>query len=97
MKRTVPRLEGAARAVGRGELIGLPVTVVASTDPGLVGLAGSVIDETLRTFVLRTPEGREMRLGKRESTFEFTTPHGKVPVVGAAVEFRPEERTKKVR
>jgi RNase P/RNase MRP subunit p29 len=97
VKRTVPRLEGAARAVGKGELIGLPAMVVASTDAGIIGLAGTVIDETLRTFVLRTVAGREMRLGKRESTFEFTTSQGKVRVVGAAVEFRPEERTKKVR
>src|SRR5688572_18439931 len=97
MKRTVPRLEGAARTVGKGELIGLPATVVASTDAGIIGVSGTVIDETLRTFVLRRADGRELRLGKRESTFEFAAPQGKVRVVGAALEFRPEERTKKVR
>lgn len=83
--------------MGKGELIGLPATVTASTDAGIVGLGGTVVDETLRTLVLRTAEGREIRLGKRESTFEFNTPQGKVRVVGAALEFRPEERTKKVR
>lgn len=97
MKRTVPRLEGPAKAVARGELIGLAATIVGSADPGLVGLSGEVVDETLRTLSLRRPDGRVVRVGKRESTFEFTTARGPVRVVGAAMEFRPEDRTKKVR
>jgi ribonuclease P protein subunit POP4 len=97
MKRTVPRLEGPARAVARGELIGLQVRVVESSDKGLVGLAGLVVDETLRTFVVRRADGTQSRIGKRESVLEFQTPKGAVRVVGAAVEFRPEDRTKKVR
>lgn len=97
MKRSVPRLEGAARAAGRGELIGLQAKVVASTDQGLVGVAGHVVDETMRTLVLRRADGRELRLGKAESTFELATANGPVRVPGAALEFRPEERTKKVR
>jgi ribonuclease P protein subunit POP4 len=97
VKRTVPRLEGAAKAIARGELVGLPLAVVASADAGLVGLSGVVVDETLRTLSVRRPDGRVVRIGKRESTFEFTTPKGPVRVVGAAMEFRPEDRTKKVR
>lgn len=97
MKRTIPRLEGPARAVARGELIGLDARIVASADPGLVGLAGRIVDETLRTLVLRRAGGREVRVGKAESTFEVATARGPVRVVGAAIEFRPEDRTKKVR
>ncbi|HUR25571.1 MAG TPA: ribonuclease P protein subunit [Candidatus Thermoplasmatota archaeon] len=97
MKRTVPRLEGPAKAVARGELIGLAAAVVASSDMGLIGLAGEVVDETLRTLSLRRADGRVVRIGKRESTFEFATAKGAVRVVGAAMEFRPEDRTKKVR
>ncbi|MES2153878.1 MAG: ribonuclease P protein subunit [bacterium] len=97
MKRTIPRLEGAARAVARGELIGLAVAVVESTDPGLVGLAGVVVDETLRTLVVRRGDGREMRVGKPGTTFEFASAGGRVRIPGAAIEFRPEDRTKKVR
>ena len=97
MKRIVPRLEGAARAVARGELIGLPVRVAAASDGGLVGLAGTVVDETLRTLTVRVADGREVRLSKPGATFEFTAPQGKVLVAGAAIEFRPEDRTKKVR
>ena len=97
MKRTVPRLEGPATAVARGELIGLAAAVVDSTDKGLVGLSGDVVDETLRTLSLRRADGTVVRVGKRGSTFEFTTAKGPVRVVGAAMEFRPEDRTKKVR
>lgn len=97
MKRTVPRLDGPARSIARGELIGLPATVVASTDKGLVGLAGTIVDETLRTLTLRRADGRMVQVGKRESTFEVTTPKGPVRIDGAAIEFRPEDRTKKVK
>jgi ribonuclease P protein subunit POP4 len=97
VKRTVPRLDGPARAVGRDELIGLQATVVRSTDAGLVGLAGAVVDETLRTLTLRRPDGRHVRVGKRGNVFELATPKGPVRIDGAAIEFRPEDRTKKVR
>lgn len=97
MKRTVPRLDGAARQLARDELIGLAVRVVASTDAGLVGLTGTVVDETLKTFVIERSNGRESRIGKVGNTFEFSTANGPVRVAGAAIEFRPEDRTKKVR
>lgn len=97
MKRTVPRLDGSARTIARGELIGLPVRVAAANDAGLVGLSGTVVDETLRTLTVRRGDGRESVLSKEGSTFEFTTPQGKVTVVGGAIVFRPEDRTKKVR
>jgi ribonuclease P protein subunit POP4 len=97
VKRQVPRLDGPARAVARGELVGLPVRVAAAADAGLVGLEGHVVDETLRTLVVRRPDGRLSRLGKRGASFEFATAKGPVLVDGAALEFRPEDRTKKVR
>ncbi len=97
VKRTIPRLEGPARALARGELIGRSATVVESTDKGLVGLSGVVVDETLRTLVLRNAEGREVRVGKAENVFDFASPAGPVRVLGAAIEFRSEDRTKKVK
>lgn len=93
----MPRLEGDARAIARGELVGLEATVAASTDAGLVGLHGLVVDETLRTLVLRRADGRESRIGKVGNTFEVRTPRGPVRIPGDAIEFRPMERTKKVK
>ena len=93
MKRVIPRLEGKARSIAKGELIGRTATIVQSADPGMVGLSGRIIDETLRTFLLRREDGREVRVGKAESTFEVDG--ARIP--GLAMEFRPEDRTKKVR
>lgn len=97
MKRTIPRLEGTARTVARGELIGLPVRVAAANDAGLVGLSGTVVDESLRTITVRRDDGRESRVSKPGTTFRFTASAGPVEVPGAAIEFRPEDRTKKVK
>ena len=97
MKRSLPRLEGAARDTARGELIGLQAAIVQSQDQGLVGFAGTIVDETLRTFTLRRADGRESRIGKVGNLFEVHGPRGPVRIPGEAIEFRPAERTKKVR
>src|SRR5947209_7024858 len=100
MKRTVPRLSGPARAYARSELIGLDARVAASTDPQSVGVAGTLVDETLRTVTLRVggAGGRRLRLSKAAVTLEFRRPgQDPVRVEGRAIEFRPEDRTKKVR
>jgi|GEM_PF-269234 len=63
----------------RHELIGRPVRVVAAADPGMVGIAGTVVDETTATLAIRgTHEGvagdgerRVRRVPKRGATFEF--------------------------
>ncbi len=99
MKRSVPRLAGAAKAFARSELIGSQATIVASPDPTLVGLGGRVVDETLRTLVIDRGD-RRVRVAKAACTFEFRAPdsdRGPVRVDGRAIEFRPEDRTKKVR
>lgn len=93
MKRQVPRLEGEARQVARGEFIGRAVRVSKSADARIVGLEGTVVDETLRTLVVRLASGREVRLGKVGTEWEF----GRARIPGSAIEYRPAERTKKVR
>jgi len=100
MKRRVPRLQGAARDVARGELIGLPCEVAEARDAGYVGLQGTVIDETLRTLTLRLgpPGARRVQVPKVGCLFRLLPPAGApVEVLGAAIEFRPEDRTKKVK
>lgn len=100
MKRRVPRLGGPLAAFAKQELIGLDCAVVDSTDPKSVGLEGVVVDETLRTLTLRlgAPGARRVQVAKAACTFEFRPP-GKDPVrvPGRSIEFRPEDRTKKVR
>lgn len=100
MKRTIPRLDGQARQVAKGELIGLPCRVAAAPDGGIVGLEGHVVDETLRTLTLRIggPGGRRVQLAKPGTTFSFQAANGQwVDVDGRAIEFRSADRTKKVK
>ncbi len=101
MKRAVPKLQGKAREVGKGELIGLEAVVRKANDAGIVGLNGDIIDETLHTLTLRVggPGGRRIQLAKvgmvlgvrRDADASW------VDLEGAALEFRAEDRTKKVR
>ena len=39
------------------ELVGLHAEVLDSTDPGLVGIAGEVVRETMKTLVIRSDSG----------------------------------------
>lgn len=97
MKRSVPRLQGAAKEVARGELIGLDVRIHESSDAGVVGTQGRVVDETLRTLTIRREDGREARYSKAGNVFAFARGGRDVLVEGRAIEFRPWDRAKKVK
>ncbi|HEV8595734.1 MAG TPA: ribonuclease P protein component 1 [Thermoplasmata archaeon] len=77
------------------ELIGLGVQVSGSTDPSLVGLRGTVRDETRNTLVVETARG-EKRVPKQGTTFTFEVAGG-TRVAGDDLLFRPEDRIKKAR
>jgi len=76
-----------------GDLMHMPwlsrtITVVGSPDPSLVGLRGTVLDETRRTIRVLTENGR-VRLAKDVIT--FTIDSGEI-IDGSAVTQRPEDR-----
>ncbi|MBI4363164.1 MAG: ribonuclease P protein subunit [Euryarchaeota archaeon] len=74
------------------ELIGLEAEVARSSNPGLRGLRGRVVDETQRTLVLETPRGTR-RVPKEAAHFAFTLPGGeRVEVEGRRLLARPEDR-----
>lgn len=71
------------------ELIGLDAEVVKSTDEGLEGLEGEVMDET--KSMLRIDD---KWVEKKSCIFLFEIPSGeKVQVDGELIAKRPEERT----
>ncbi len=77
--------------------IGLQVEIANSSQEELVGLKGTVIDETKNLIVIRKEDGREVKIPKVSSTFRFTLDSGeKVDVLGKKIAFRPHERPKKV-
>jgi ribonuclease P protein subunit POP4 len=80
----------------RHELAGLDVAVEESPNPDLVGVAGRVVDETMRTLLVATGEGKS-QVPKASTTFRFTvTDEGStvdVLVDGERLVARPARRT----
>ena len=64
------------------------ITVVDSLDPTLVGLSGTVLQETRRTIRVLTESGR-VRLAKNVITFRIDS--GEL-IEGSSVTQRPEDR-----
>ena len=64
------------------------ITVVDSLDPTLVGLSGTVIEETRRTIRVLTDSGR-VRLAKNVISFRIDS--GEL-IEGSSVIQRPEDR-----
>ncbi|MBT3356908.1 MAG: hypothetical protein HN534_06490 [Euryarchaeota archaeon] len=65
------------------------LTVVASSDPSLVGISGQVLEETRRTIIVQSETG-EKTLAK--TVIQFTLDSEKDVIDGAAVTQRPENR-----
>lgn len=80
----------------RHELIGLDVKILSSTHPGYVGMQGRVVDETRHMLVIET-EGFEKKIPKATCVFEFDDNGKKERVNGSEIEFRPEDRVKRVK
>lgn len=82
--------------VARHELIGLFVTV-ESRHAGWNGLEGTVVDETKHTFLVERTSGPQATVPKPGQRFVFRVGNERFVVNGADIQFRPEDRTKKVR
>ena len=75
------------------DIINLPwlaheISVIDSSDPGLVGVSGKIINETRRTIQVRT-QSREITIPKDIVT--FTIDSGR-EIIGSNVTQRPEDR-----
>jgi len=79
------------------EIIGLKVKVVSSASKSYIGISGVVLDETLNTFVIETPERKLKRVPKKNCVFEFTLPdtNQQVRVKGEKLLNLPENRLKR--
>ncbi|MDD5172107.1 MAG: ribonuclease P protein subunit [Candidatus ainarchaeum sp.] len=77
--------------------IGLPVKIVNSSQRKLVGLEGTVTDETKNLITLEKADGKEVKVQKVACVFRFTLDSGEdVDIDGNSIAFRPYERPKKV-
>ncbi len=84
-----------SREIVRHELIGLPVEVVDDSNPCNKGIKGVVLDETMKTLVIRGNGDR--RVAKKDAVFKFDLGEESVLVEGYAIMGRPEDRVKKNR
>ena len=76
--------------IARHELIGAQVAVVDAKAKSLVGLAGTIVDETAHQFLVETKNGRK-HVQKNGCVFRFTTDHTE-EIKGRDIEVAPEER-----
>ncbi|MDD2438952.1 MAG: ribonuclease P protein component 1 [Methanosarcinaceae archaeon] len=89
------------------ELIGLFVKVVASTNPSLIGIQGSVINETKNMLLVENSQTRELMIPKAGTEFLFRIPaklseNGRrsdtfVKVQGNLLLSQPENRIKSIK
>ncbi len=89
-----------ARDLARHEMIGLEAEVADSTDKGLKGLRGKIVDETKNTLVILVREGareRRVRVPKSSAVFRIFLSGEEVTMDGKEITYRPEDRIKKVR
>jgi len=76
--------------------IGITVEIVNSTQHDLVGLKGTVVDETKNLLVIQVNE-KDIKIPKVSSVFRFYVDDGTVEVDGRRIAFRHYERAKKVK
>jgi len=75
-----------------GELIGLKTKITKSTRRELIGITGTIVDETMHTFTIEKTNGKEIKVPKKSCVFQFGN---KKDIDGKKLCFRPEDRIKK--
>lgn len=80
----------------RHELIGLRAEVASAKDHGLVGISGTIIDETKNTVTIKGQKRSKKTVPKENITLSIHTEGGdKLLVNGSLLLGRPVERLKK--
>jgi ribonuclease P protein subunit POP4 len=78
----------------RHELIGLKMEVIEAKNKNLVGIKGTIIDETKYTLVVKD-EGKVKTLMKDQVTLKIYAYDHEIKVNGELLVGRPEDRLKK--
>ncbi|HXW66297.1 MAG TPA: ribonuclease P protein subunit [Thermoplasmata archaeon] len=89
-------LDRVEREALAGEILGASVIVRAA--PGLrTPIAGTLVDETMSTFVVRRPgRARPVRVAKAGLEGTIVLGRRELPLRGDALRVRPEDRTKRL-
>ncbi len=76
------------------ELIGLECEVVSSPNKSEEGIKGEIVDETMKTILIKTQTGLK-RIGKKGRSFRIKFRGISFIVSGDIILYRPEDRIKK--
>lgn len=77
------------------EFIGLEIEVTDSSNKALIGLKGTIVDETKNTFKILTQDNKEKIVVKDQIIFITKINEKKLKINGKILSGRPEERIKK--
>jgi ribonuclease P protein subunit POP4 len=73
------------------ELIGLKCKVIDAMNPYLIGIEGTIVDETKNMIIIKNK--KEWKIPKKDVILEFTIGK-KVIIKGSSLVGRPEDRVK---
>ena len=82
------------RDIMRSEFIGLEIEVLSA--PCYAGIRGTVSNETKNTLTILSA-GAERMVPKSGNEFRFTYKGKDIVLKGSEIQFRPEDRIKKIR
>jgi RNase P/RNase MRP subunit p29 len=74
----------------REEYIGSAIEITGSKNKQLIGVVGFVLDETKNTILIRTADGKEKKILKKDTSFKIK---GKT-IEGNSIMKKPEDRVK---
>jgi ribonuclease P protein subunit POP4 len=79
------------------EFIDLTVAITDSSDPGLIGIGGKIVDETKNTLRIEIRGGKLITVQKEWNVFEFIlSGNERVLLDGGDIAYRPQDRIKKI-
>jgi len=84
------------KQLARDELIGLKVKIINCTDPSWNDKEGIIIDET-KNILKISIDNKVKMIAKKTASFEFIYKGQKVIINGDKINYRPENRIKKIR
>jgi RNase P/RNase MRP subunit p29 len=80
----------------QGEILGAAVQIREAPGIARLPVDGTLVDETMNLFILRTTDDRIVRIPKTGAVGTISLDGLELPLSGDALRVRPEDRTKRL-
>ncbi len=80
-----------AENITQHEFIGLDTQITESTNSEIIGLNGTIINETKSMFTLKTIKGTKL-IPKSNNTWKFNVNNQQITIDGSKIQKRPFDR-----